>query len=121
MKNVRSGQIVSIGIIFCLFMVAGCASFSDNAYKTLDIQATLYESVKQIANEMPSDTWDEQEKTEIEKLAKRYRIAYHMAVESLIAYEDTKSKEHMELVTTALENLKKIVQLFDHLINRWSE
>jgi len=106
-------------IIMVLFVMGCGGSFTKNAYNTLNVQATLYESAKELANEMPHDTWTEEEKIEIEKLAKRYKIAYHAALESLIAYEELKDKDNMNLVNAALDKLKEAVKIFNELVERW--
>jgi hypothetical protein len=105
--------------VLLVLVLIGCASFSDNAYRTLDFQATLYESAKDLANGLPADTWTDVEKVEIEKVAKRYRIAYHAALEAMIDYEEIKSKGNMDLVTAALDKMKEFALAFSKLVERW--
>ena len=103
--------------ILLVLVLIGCAS--NKSYQTLDFSATLYESSRELANELPADTWTVEEKAEIEKVAKRYRLAYHAALEAIIDYEQIKTKDNMDLVNAALDKLKDLAQEFSNLVERW--
>jgi len=115
----RKYQIASIFI--ALMFLVGCAAqqFTKNAYHALDVQATLYESARDLANSLPGDTWTAEEKKTIEAMALKYRIAYHAALEATIAYEELKDKDNLDLVNASLGKLSEIVKEFSEYVRRW--
>ena len=112
----KSAYIITSILIFLVSL--GCAAFSTNAYKTLDIQASLYESSKDLANSLPTDTWTAEEKAKIEEAAYNYKLAYHTAVEALAKYAEVESMENKDVVVAALEKLKEVVAYFSELTGR---
>ena len=113
-------KIYLFAMVVVIMIAVGCAgSFAKQAKNTLDFQESLYISAKEVANQLPESTWTPERKAEIEKVAKRYRIAWHAALETLIAYKETQGKAGMDLVNSAIDQVKNIVTEFNNLINKW--
>jgi hypothetical protein len=90
MVTKKAMRIVTLAIVV-IALLAGCggnaASWKKHAYDGLYAAMETYESTRAALNALPDGKISEKDKQKIEEAAKAYRDAYHLAIDSIILYD----------------------------------
>ena len=112
MWMVNRKQIVAILVVMA-FLMAGCASFSKNAYRTLSTSAVTYDaSMKTLADLYKQGVIGPEEKATAIEMGTVFWAAYHTAVDALIAYEKTAGTAGGEKAEAALIEFQGVLVSF---------
>ena len=110
-----------LAVFFILFIVA-CASFTKNAYRTLAAAGEGYNATMMTAADLyqQGKITDEQ-KDGIVKLGHRYRDAYHLAVDTLAAYEETRTTADEDMARKALLEFQAVAIDLTRLLQTYND
>lgn len=102
-------SVVVVFLVMAIFIMAGCASFTGNAYKTLTTSATVYESTMAAAGDAyKQGLITDEDKAKIISIADKYWTAYHASVIALEVYERTKSTANKSKAEAALVEVSRV-------------
>jgi hypothetical protein len=116
MRKVR----ISLTMVLVLVVLAACASFDQNAYKSLRIAKTSYDTTLSALGDLyKAGKLSEAQKDNIIKVAKVYFVAYQAAVRAYEVYHNTPSVENKDqliaLMTYAADKLGELLPLIQGL------
>lgn len=112
-------------LLFPILLIAilfACATFTNNAYKSLSVSKVTYDSALSTAADLyAKDILSEDERENVIKYARIYKDAHNSAVMALLKYERTNDpeakKEYYEEMSVAAEFLSKILDLVETEVN----
>ena len=104
-------------IAFTLATVACGANFAQNSYRTLATSAAGYQTAKGIANDLYiQGKITEVQKVEINELARKWRVAYHVAVDALELYD--KGITNVDDVTAAMLKVSDLLAEIEKIVKK---
>lgn len=104
----RKSLYVLVVLVFAV--MAGCAgsTFTRDAYRGLSVSAITYEACMGSAAQLyVNGQIDDAQKAKVIEIARGYWLAYHCAVDALVAYDVSKDATDREKVHTAIAEVSQ--------------
>ena len=104
---------IKLFMVMVVFLgLVACAGFTKNTYRGIFLAGTSYDAaMKSVADLQSKGKITLAQRTEINKVANIYYVAYQVSADALYFYEQTKTQ-------TAKD---KVIQAITTLVLRWSE
>lgn len=115
MKRLHSS--IGVAIILLFVFSIGCATFESNAYKTLTISKTTYDTAMKLSAELYSKgQMSEAQKGEVIRLGKIYKGAHNTAVASFLEFKQSSTNAaEMTYIAQFSAAAAALVDLLDYV------
>ena len=122
-KDFRFMHPLSAVLAVCfIFFIFACASFTKNAYRTLATGGEAYNATMMTAADLyQQGRITDKQKDGILKLGHRYRDAYHLAVDTLAAYERTRTTSDEDMARKALLEFQAVAIDLTRLLQTYND
>ena len=110
-------QLNYLMMVVLVLALAGCASFTSNAYKTLGTSKQAYDSSLSIAGDFYAQGQiTEAQKEKIIEYGNLYLAAHNQAVAALLAYETNPTEDHKQkYIDLAADAFERLATMLDYV------
>lgn len=112
---------VLVGFISIILLAGlmGCASFTNNTYKSLYIAGTSYDAaMKSISSLQKQGIVSDAQRAEINKVGNYYYVSYQVAVDAFALYKKTETADAKTKVIAAVAEVFSKWPTFAEYVNR---
>ena len=112
---------VLVGFISIILLAGlmGCASFTNNTYKSLYIAGTSYDAaMKSISSLQKQGVVSDAQRAEINKYGNYYYVSYQVAVDAFALYKKTETADAKTKVISAVAEVFSKWPTFAEYVNR---
>ena len=109
-RNRFKNQLGALVGLLLLIMLAGCATFSKDSYRTLSVSAETYHAAMSSMGDLyKQGLVSEKEKAKAVELGTYFKAAYNAAIDANQAYLKVDSDQNRDKVTSALIEYSKVL------------
>lgn len=120
MKRSKKASMLFLAVLVLAF--TGCATFVDNAYKTIFIAGTSYDAgMKSVADLQAQKIITAEQRAEINALATKFYSAYQVASVALSTYNKTKTADAEARLTVAINDLIATWKVYADAVNSFKK